>query len=136
MTAAATLTGRCLCGATRYSTAPPVIPPTYCHCTSCQRASGAHVVAWMTVDRTQLRWLEATPQWHASSPGVVRGRCMHCGTPLTYRHDSYGERIDLTIATLDDAGACVPVDHIWMEDALPWDRPADGLPQHARLRGG
>ena len=128
------LTGRCLCGSIRYETAAPVSPPAFCHCESCRRATGAHVVAWMTVDRQALRWLGHEPRWHASSPGVVRGFCTGCGTPLTYRHDSYGERIDLTIATLDDPAPFAPVDHIWMADAVDWDHPADGLPQYPGLR--
>jgi len=128
------LTGRCLCGSVRYQTAGPVSPPAFCHCESCRRAAGAHVVAWMTVDRQRLRWSGNEPRWHASSPGVVRGFCATCGTPLTYRHDSYGERIDVTIATLDDPARCAPVDHIWMADAVAWDRPTDGLPQYPGLR--
>jgi hypothetical protein len=90
----------------------------------------------MTVARAGLRWLGAQPRQFASSPGVQRSFCAACGTPLTYFHDSYGERIDLTIATLDEPGRVAPVDHIWMEDAVSWDRPADGLPQHRRTRGG
>ena len=82
------LTGRCLCGSIRYETAAPVSPPAFCHCESCRRATGAHVVAWMTVDRQALRWLGHEPRWHASSPGVVRGFCTGCGTPLTYRGKS------------------------------------------------
>lgn len=130
------LTGRCLCGSIRYVTDPPVSQPAFCHCVSCRRAAGAHVVAWMTVARAGLRWLGAQPRQFASSPGVQRSFCAACGTPLTYFHDSYGERIDLTIATLDEPGRVAPVDHIWMEDAVSWDRPADGLPQHRRTRGG
>lgn len=128
------VTGGCLCGSVRYQTAMPVSPPTFCHCASCRRASGAHMVAWMTVDRRGLRWLGAQPREYASSTAVLRGFCERCGTPLTYRHDSYGERIDLTIATLDEPARVAPVDHIWMADAVAWDRPADGLPQHAGLR--
>lgn len=92
------------------------------------------MVAWMTVARTALRWLGAQPREYASSPGVLRGFCAHCGTPLTYFHDSYGDSIDLTVATLDAPDRIAPIDHIWMEDAVSWDRPNDGLPQHLRLR--
>ncbi len=129
------LTGRCLCGSIHYATGFPVSRPAFCHCASCRRASGAHGVAWMTVARAGLSWLGAEPRLFASSPGVQRGFCAACGTPMTYFHDSYGERIDLTIATLDEPDLIAPVDHIWMEDAVSWDRPADGLPQHRRTRG-
>lgn len=78
------LTGGCLCGSIRYECGPPVSAPAFCHCASCRRGAGAHVVAWMTVQRY----------------------------------------------------AVVPADHIWMSDAPGWDRPGDGLPQHARSRQG
>jgi hypothetical protein len=38
--------------------------------------------------------------------------------------------IDVALATLDKAGEVTPEYHIWMADALPWDRPGDGLPQY------
>jgi len=36
--------------------------------------------------------------------------------------------------SLDEPASFVPVDHVWMEDALPWDRPGDGLLQHSKSR--
>ena len=35
---------------------------------------------------------------------------------------------------LDEPSAMAPTDHIWMSDAASWDRPGDGLPQHAGWR--
>jgi hypothetical protein len=43
-------TGGCLCGAIRYHIAAPPVEALYCHCRICQRAHGAPVVAWLTVD--------------------------------------------------------------------------------------
>jgi hypothetical protein len=42
--------------------------------------------------------------------------------------------IDITIATLDGADSVQPAEHVWMADALPWDRPQDGLPQFEGFR--
>jgi hypothetical protein len=134
--AIAQLSGHCLCRAVRYQCGPPTAAACFCHCESCRRASGAHAVAWMTVDRRTLRFLEGSPREVRSSAHVIRTFCGLCGTPLTYRHGQrYGESIDVTLCTLDDPGRIVPADHIWMQDAVAWDRPADGLPQHRRLRG-
>jgi hypothetical protein len=65
---------------------------------------------------------------------VLRQFCQQCGTPLTYSNESWPDTIDITITTLDQPDATKPVEHIWMEDALSWDRPADGLPQFPRAR--
>lgn len=128
------LTGRCLCGAVRYRAGAMLYPPTFCHCESCRRAAGAHLVAWLTVRVDTFEYTAAAPVGYPSSAGVRREFCGRCGTPLTYRSSQRAAEVDIGVATLDAPGAAVPADHIWMEDALPWDRPADGLPQHLRAR--
>jgi hypothetical protein len=129
------LTGRCLCGAVRYRCGPRLYPPTLCHCESCRRAAGAHVVGWITVRESSAAFTAGEPQRFASSRGVERTFCGTCGTPLTYRSERRAGELDFTIGSLDSPGAAVPVDHIWMMDAPPWDRPDDGLPQYPRGRG-
>ncbi len=129
------LTGGCLCGSVRYETAAPVTEATFCHCRSCRRASGAHSLPWITVARNGLRWQGvAAPTDYRSSPGVTRRFCHRCGTPLAYATDSSPATVDLTIGSLDDPAAFAPTDHIWMEDAVAWDRPTDGLPASTRTR--
>jgi hypothetical protein len=128
------LAGGCHCGAVRYECAAPVSKPTICHCTSCRRTSGAHSVAWISVKRTAFKLLRGTPREYASSEKVVRSFCEQCGCSLTYAHTKYPDEFDLTIASFDDPSAIAPTDHIWMSDAASWDRPGDGLPQHAGWR--
>jgi hypothetical protein len=127
-------TGRCLCGAVSYQCGAPVIPPCFCHCESCRRASGSHVVAWATVPRVSFRVITGALRCHASSPPVLRQFCEQCGTPITYSNAEWPDTIDITIATLDRPDAMEPVEHIWMEDAVNWDRPNDGLSQFVRSR--
>lgn len=128
------LTGRCLCGRVRYECGARLYPPTLCHCESCRRASGAHMLGWVTVATGDLRYTAGTPREYASSPGRVRAFCGDCGSPLTYRCATRPNEVDVTIGTLDDPGLAPPVDHLWMEDAPAWDKPADGLPRYARSR--
>lgn len=125
------LSGRCSCGAIRYHCGPPLCAPTLCHCESCRRASGAHAVGWVTVSSAEFRYTAAQPREFESSPGVRRTFCQRCGTPLTYASAHSPAEIDVTIGSLDDPALVEPADHTWMSDAITWDRPADGLPQHA-----
>ena len=134
MSTHATLTGRCLCGAVRYRTAAPLAPPTCCHCESCRRASGAHAVVWISVARASLEFTAQPPVTFESSPGIRRTFCARCGSPLTYWNPARAAEIDLTVGSLDDAARHAPHDHIWMQDAPAWDRPADGLPTYPRSR--
>src|SRR4051794_35266135 len=94
-------TGRCLCGAVTYRCGPAVLAPALCHCESCRRASGAHVVAWATVRRESFEILSGAARSYASSPPVLRQFCQQCGTPLTYFNEQWPDTIDITIATLD-----------------------------------
>lgn len=128
------LTGRCLCGDVRYRCSAPLMPATLCHCESCRRAAGAHVVAWLTVRKDSLQFSAGTPVAYDSSPGVRRTFCGRCGTPLSYWSARHPDEIDLTIASLDAPDAVAPIDHVWMSDALSWDRPGDGRPEHPRSR--
>jgi hypothetical protein len=82
------------------------------------------------VRRGDVQWSGASPREYESSPGVHRGFCERCGTPLTYRCQQRPGELDLTIGSLEQPATAAPVDHIWMQDAPPWDRPGDGLPQH------
>lgn len=134
MISAHMLTGGCHCGAVRYECAAPVSKPAICHCTSCRRTTGAQSVAWMSVKRADFKLLSGTPREYTSSEGVVRSFCDRCGCSLGYMHSNYPDQLDLTLATLDEPSAMAPTDHIWMSDAASWDRPGDGLPQHAGWR--
>jgi len=64
----------------------------------------------------------------------VRSFCQECGTALTYWNEEWPDDIDVTIGSLDAPDALPPADHTWMSDAVPWDKPADGLPQFRRSR--
>lgn len=123
------LTGGCLCGAVRYRSPAPRLPPTLCHCRSCQLASGAQALGLYTIDRQQLVYTHGLPRDYHSSPKVVRGFCARCGTSLSYWHADWPADISLTLASLDQPQLAAPADHTWMADAAGWDRPADGLPQ-------
>ena len=134
MTTQLFLEGGCLCGEVRYRCAAPDRPATYCHCTSCRRAAGAHAVAWFTVPASSLVYLREQPAIYRSSAPVQRGFCARCGTQLTYRNERWPDDVDITIGSLDEPDRVAPAAHIWMEDAARWDQPGDGLPVHERSR--
>jgi hypothetical protein len=114
--------GGCLCGAIRYRISGSPTSSVVCHCTSCRRASGAPMVAWLTVDRGRFELLEGTPVVYHSSPGVTRQFCGRCGTALTYANS--GDSIDITTASLDEPDAFPPTADVWLEDKLAW-QPTD-----------
>lgn len=78
-----------------------------------------------------MGWQSGTPVERESSPGVYRSYCPDCHSPLTYRTEARPGELDITLASLDDPGVAAPHDHLYMADAVDWDRPADGRPCHA-----
>ncbi len=68
-----------------------------------------------------------------SSPGVMRGHCPTCGTPIIYHHrERYPDDIDLTASCFDDQSIVRPVAHLWVEDKPDWVVIGDDLPQYAQ----
>jgi len=128
------LTGGCLCGEIRYETTGEPFHLTNCHCSMCRRASGAPIVAWFSVPREELRWVQGAPKRYRSSTQATRSFCARCGTALTYEADAYPDEIDITTCSLDDPELVPPTDHTRTSSRLRWVKLADGLPQHAEAR--
>lgn len=130
------LTGSCYCGYIKYRVTGIFKTQCFCHCRSCQLASGSPYVAWGTIDRTQFEITQGTLKDITTSAGVHRGFCEQCGTSLTYHQEKYPDTIDICLATVDDPGLVRPTCHIWISDKLPWVSIDDGLPQYPEWRSG
>jgi hypothetical protein len=129
--------GHCLCGATRYALeADRIRWQGLCHCASCRRASGAPVVGWLGVPDGHWRWTGQAPGQYASSPGVVRGFCTTCGTPLTYASSRWPDETHFLAATLDDPADFAPTAHFHAGEALHWLHIKDDLKRHDQTVSG
>ena len=120
--------GGCLCGAVRYRIDGEPISSGTCFCRTCRKASAAALVPWIHVAAASFAFTAGRPIEFKSSPPVTRTFCGRCGTPLTYRTESYGPKIDVTTCSLDDPEAFPPIGHVWASHKLSWVRLADGLP--------
>ena len=70
------------------------------------------------------------PKIYESSPGVRRGFCPRCGTPISFTGDHLPGLIDLTIGSLDCPEEMPPAVHYWDSKRLPWMELADSLPRY------
>jgi hypothetical protein len=95
----------------------------------CRRAAGAPVVTWATYPVAAFRWTTGTPAALRSSPPVTRSFCNACGTALAFFTQDEPAWIDVTVASMDQAAAVWPDDHIWTADRLPWLVLDDDLPR-------
>ena len=80
--------GRCLCGAVRFTIRGPLRPTAVaCHCTSCRRFTGGLWVG--TCAHREHVHIERgdTLTWFRSSPDAKRAFCGRCGSSLFWEGD-------------------------------------------------
>ncbi|NWG92764.1 MAG: GFA family protein [Parvularculaceae bacterium] len=127
--------GGCLCGAVRYRvSAGDIAESGYCHCRTCQRQSGAPVVAWFAVPPERVLATKGSPSVFRASDRAGREFCSRCGTYLFFREDDPAATLSVNTATLDDPAGVPPAFHIYHESRIGWFETADRLPRHARGR--
>jgi hypothetical protein len=128
------LTGGCFCGAVRYQADGTPFDQTSCHCVNCRRSSGAPLVAWFSVLRSQFRLVAGQPSAFKSSEHGTRRFCNRCGTQLTFESTHSADQIDVTICSLDDPNGVAPRDHTFVASRIEWLALTDGLPHYQRAR--
>jgi hypothetical protein len=122
------LTGRCLCGGTRYVLKSRPFELGDCHCIDCRRSAGAPYVIWGSVPRQDLLITKGEPRKVAYA-NRIRSFARCCGTHLFFESTKDSEMIDVTIASLDDPAPFAPRKAIWLEDKLPWVVIDESLPR-------
>jgi hypothetical protein len=129
-------TGGCLCGAVRYEVLTPLDKIVHCHCTDCQKASGAGASANAVLPTDALRFTRGEPRLFTkqvdSGNTLHRAFCADCGSPIFTRRDHVPEVSVLKVGTLDDSDAMRIVMSIWMKSHRPW-MPLDA--EAARYEG-
>ena len=124
--------GGCLCGATRYRATGKPYKVSYCYCNWCCKATGAPVVAWLMYDEGQVEFIKGRPQKYESSPGVLRGFCPMCGTPLWWEGAWDDKPIQMvTSGSLDDPESYPPDRHANCHNKTSWFEVADDHPRYA-----
>jgi hypothetical protein len=129
--------GRCLCGAIEFQYEGVPNWALHCHCESCRRATSSPMTTWVCVPRNRFVFTKGAPRRFASSPGVTRGFCENCGSPLTYENATMPNEVHLYAASLLAAASVVPDRHVFVAEQLPWLEVLDKLPRYATTsRGG
>lgn len=129
---AKTYEGGCLCGAVRFHAHGEPTFVAHCHCRSCRRQTGSVISTFAGYGTGDVEWTKGRPASFASSPGVIRGFCPSCGTPLAYESDKRAGQIDLFLGTFDTPEDLPARLHVWTEARIPWFHADEHLPRHPR----
>lgn len=123
--------GGCLCGDLEYSLSEDPVTLYACHCTDCQRQTGASFALSLIARREALQIVRGRP--HEYSVEMPDGRikrsffCSRCATRLWGPSSVPGLAV-LEPGTLDDTSWLHPIAHIWTRSAQPWVQiPKDSL---------
>lgn len=126
------LSGGCACGEVRFSCASKPIAMLSCHCSDCQRSSGAPFASGVVVMTSDLSVVGIPAAYsHRASTGkqTTRSFCSVCGMPLFTHGESNPAFTSIRYATLDDQADFQPMLDIWTSSAQPWVCLDQSIPQ-------
>ena len=113
-----------MCRAIRYEVNIPVIELRQCHCTDCQKVSGAGGTVNALIASSAFRVTHGEPRRFTkvadSGRTLHRFFCGDCGSPIYSQRELTPEMMTLRAGTLDNAPPNKVVAHIWTASARPW----------------
>jgi len=122
------LKGACLCGDVQFEADAEATVAGYCHCTRCQRSSGAGSLPAFLVSGHAFKVVAGQHKLRsfAEEGHVTRHFCGECGSAI------YADSPDITVV---NAGVLAPGSdfkpqfHMMVDFKASWDEITDGLPQ-------
>src|SRR5919206_3459002 len=118
------LTGSCLCGAVRYTINADVSELRACHCTHCQKSSGAGGSVNAVLSASAFNLTQGTPKRFDckadSGRTLYRYFCGDCGSPIYSQRANNPDMVVVRAGTFDNAGEMKIGTHIWTKSARPW----------------
>jgi hypothetical protein len=131
------LTGGCLCGGVRFEVSEPLQSAVYCHCTRCQRRTGAAAAATARIVPGSLRITAGEQLVRAYQPedGFAKDFCGACGSALWSRNPADPEQLGVRLGAFDTDPGVRPSARQYVDYAAPWEPlPDDGLPRYPERR--
>lgn len=126
------LEGGCSCGAVRYrlETAPMAVH--CCHCTDCQRQTGAAFAVNAMIETDRVTILSGAPvpyemPTESGRPHHIH-RCPDCGVAVWSEYGGLSKLRFVRVGTLDTPSAVPPTIHIYTRSKMPWVTLPDGIP--------
>lgn len=129
----ASIHASCLCGGVRFEIDQPLSVALNCHCGICRKAQGSAFRSRASADAAAIRFAAGADliTFFESSPGVRRGFCSRCGSPVMTRFDARPDVVGIPLGVLDDDPGVRPTLHVHVESKAVWYEISDDLPRYA-----
>jgi hypothetical protein len=127
------LTGGCNCGGVRFELTSPPLHASYCHCTRCQRRSGAAASPQARVEPGSVRITAGEDLLKAWEPegGFAKVFCSRCGSSLFSREPGATDPFSVRLGVFDRDPGVRPSFRTHVASAASWEPlPDDGLPRY------
>ena len=108
------LSGRCLCGAVRFTAVPKKMHMDACHCGMCRRWSAGPFMGVSCCDTVKVE-NEDSLRAYISSDWGERVFCAECGTSLFWRMRD-GSETSVSMNAFDDVSGFVFTDEIFVDE--------------------
>ena len=131
------ITGHCLCGGVQIELTEPPLNASYCHCTRCQRRSGAAASAQARIAPGSLRLLAGEELVKSYEPpnGFAKAFCSNCGSALWSHDPNDADAVNVRLGLLDEGHGIRPKLRQFVAYAAEWEPlPDDGLPRFPERR--
>ena len=128
--------GSCLCGQLRYSATAEPIFTGVCHCTDCQKESGAAFNIVVAVPQSAVS-IQGSPKSYAtkgdSGKANVRKLCPNCGSTILSEPEAMAGASIIRAGTLDDPSWLKPTMEIYCDSAQPWVELGGGMKRFGKM---
>jgi len=132
--------GGCACGAIRFEISAEPVFSVHCHCTDCQKMTGAEMATVAGIPVKGFRLIQGEPKAYdtigISGKKVHRSFCGECGSTLFSTGESSPELVFVDSGSLDNASGLQPSMHIFTRSALPWARIPSDMPSFEAMPPG
>lgn len=127
------ISGGCLCGGVRFELTEPSRSAGYCHCTRCQRRTGAAASPQARIDGRTLRLLrgqDLLKGWRHADGGFEKLFCGECGAHLFSRNPDDHTQMSVRMGAFDEDPGVRLSWRAFVAYAAEWEPiPDDGLPR-------
>lgn len=125
------VSGSCLCGKLGFSSRLPTLWVAHCHCTLCQKNSGAAFVTWAGFSEADVTISDnaGVLRWYSATENAYRGFCTTCGSTVFFKSARWPGELHITVVNFSAKLDREPQAHVNWDTHRSWLHLDDGLPR-------